>query len=128
MSAKTTPVFHGVGNLLNIWVGTSKPSRWCADLTEVSMQAFRYRIDQFDHVLTVARQRLLHRAVFKEGFNDRILRGQRLQLPITCRVGNGNTESGKRLIHLLMRIEIDVVTLWTTKQRPLRRLLRQNIL
>ena len=71
-------------HLLNVWVRARETPGWCANLAEVRMQTFGHRIDQLDHVLPVTRQRLLHRAVFKQCFDDRILRGQWLQLPIAC--------------------------------------------
>src|SRR6476646_10984978 len=65
MSRKTTQVLHRMWHLLNIGIRAGKPTGRRADLTEVSVQAVGSGIDQFDHVLTITRQCLLHRTVFK---------------------------------------------------------------
>ena len=128
MTAKAATVFRRVRHLLNVWVRTGESSGRRADLTKVSMQTAGRRIDELDHVLTVTGQRLLHRAVFKQRCDNRILGRQRLQFPVARRIGNGNAEPFQRLGQLLMRIEIDVVALRPAKERTLRRLLRQHFL
>ena len=55
MTAETTTVLNRVRHLLNVWIRAGKSSRRRANLTEVSMQTFRYGIDQLDHVLAVTR-------------------------------------------------------------------------
>ena len=66
MAPKTATVFDGVRHLLNIRVSTSEAARGRPNLAKICMQPIRLWIDEFDHVPTIAGQRLLHRAVFEE--------------------------------------------------------------
>ena len=82
MAHKAAAILGRVRHLLNIWISAGKAAGRRADLTEVGMQAASLWIDQLNHVLAIAGQSFLHRAVLEQLRDDRILRGQRLQLPI----------------------------------------------
>src|SRR5258708_23411173 len=93
MSAKTAPVFNRMRHLLNVWVRTREAPGRRAYLAKVSVQTAGDRTNQFDHVLTITCQGLLHGAVFEQRRNHRILRRQWLQLPVARRVGYRNALS-----------------------------------
>src|SRR6185295_12412234 len=128
IATETAPVLDRVRHLLNIRVRTCEAAGRRAYLPEIRMQTVRHRIDHLDHVFTVTRQRFLHGAIFEQRADDRILDGQRLKLPVARRIGNRNAKTSQRLSQLLLRIEINVLTLWTTEKRSLVRLLRQHFL
>jgi hypothetical protein len=86
-----------VRHLLDVRIRAREPARRRANLPEVGVQTFRYGIDQLDHVLPVTRQCLLDRAVFEQRADDGIVDGERLQFPVTRRVGYRNTEPVERL-------------------------------
>jgi hypothetical protein len=76
ITGETASILDRMRHLLNVRIGTRKPARRRSYLSKVSMQTFRYGIDQFDHVFSVTRQSLLHGAVFEQRANDWILRGE----------------------------------------------------
>ena len=120
-------ILSRVWHLLNVWIGAGEASRRRANLSEVSVQPARLWIDEPDHVLAIARQRLLHCAVLEQLLNDRILRGQRLQLPVASRIRQRNSKSRQCFSHLLLRIKIDVRAR-RPEQRRLRYALAQHLL
>src|SRR5688572_9907979 len=97
VTAEATPVFGSMRHLLNVGVGAGKPASGRADLAKVSVQAAGRRVDQLDHVLTIAGQCLLHGAVFQQCGYHRILGCKRLQLPIAGGFGHRYAESLKCL-------------------------------
>src|SRR5437868_9304374 len=115
VTAETSPVFDRMRHLVNIRIRAGKPARRRADLAEVSMQTLRHGIDHLDHVLTVTRQRFLHGAIFVQRPDNWIFGRERLKLPVACRLRNGNAETRERPCQLLLRIEIDIFALWSTK-------------
>src|SRR5437016_1012411 len=127
MTHEAAPVFNSVWYLLNVRIRAGEAARRRADLAKVCVQPAGLRIDELDHVLAIAGQGLLHRAVFEQLRDDRILHGQRLQLPVAGRVRKRNSEPGHRLRHLLLRIEIDVRAR-RPEQRSLCHALAQHLL
>ena len=95
-------------HLLNVWISAGKASGRRANLTKIRVQTASLRTDELDHVLAIARQRFLHRAVFEQLSDDRILRGERLQFPVARRIGERNAEPVQGVGDLQLRIEIDV--------------------
>src|SRR6185369_5025503 len=63
MAHEATSILDRVRHLLNVWIRAGESSRRRADLPKVRMQPARLWIDELDHVLTIAGQGLLHRAV-----------------------------------------------------------------
>src|SRR5437763_15739599 len=90
---EATSILSRVWHLLNVWIGAGEASRRRANLSEVSVQPASLWIDELDHILAIARQCLLHCAVLEQLLDDRILRGQRLQLPIAGRIRKRNSQS-----------------------------------
>src|SRR6185295_1112994 len=102
MTTETAAILDRVWHLLNIRVGTRKASGRRADLPEVRVQSVRLGIDELDHVFAVTRQSLLYGAIFEQRSDDWILSGEWLELPVACRIRNGNAEPVERLGQLLL--------------------------
>ena len=115
-------------HLLNIRVRTRKAAGRRAYLPEIRVQSPRHRIDHLDHVFTVTRERLLHGAIFKQRSDNRVFRREWLEFPVARRFRNRNTEAVECFRQLLLRIEVDVLALWSTKERALRRFFGQHFL
>ena len=82
MAHEATTILDCVRHLLDVRIRASETSRRRSDLTKVCVQPASPRTNELDHVLAIARQSFLHRAVFKQLRDNRILRRQWLQLPI----------------------------------------------
>src|SRR6266851_6777601 len=94
--------------LLNVRIRAREAPGRRPDLAEVGVQPASLGTDELEHVLAIAGQRLLHRAVFEQLRDYRILRGERLQLPVASRIRERNAEPIQRVGHLQLRIEIDI--------------------
>ena len=127
MAHEAATIFSCMRHLLNVRIGAGKAPGRRADLPKVGMQPACLRIDELDHVLSVTGQGLLHRAVLEQLRDDRILCGQRLQLPIASRIGKRNAEPRQCLGDLRLRIEIDVCAR-RSEQRCLGNALAEHLL
>ena len=76
MPAEAATVFQRMRHLLNVRIRAREPAGGRADLAKVGVQTAGRRIDQLDHVLTITGQGLLHRAIFKQLCDHRILNGE----------------------------------------------------
>src|SRR3954447_3913364 len=84
-----------------------------------------FRLDEFQDVLAKARERFRYATIFEQLGYHRIVVGKRLQYPRSSCIRNRNTEAGKSLAHLHLRIEVD---LGPAKQGSLCNTCRQQIL
>src|SRR5687768_5213956 len=66
IAAEATAVFGSMRYLLNVGIGTGEPAGGRTNLSKVCVQPSGRGIDQFNHVLTIAGQRLLYRAIFQQ--------------------------------------------------------------